>query len=340
MLDHDSRVFLVCPTKRKFDFMITTSVQAQARTAARGTAAAWSTQIFSCDNWILFFGRPRCEHRRTQRTDNTTNTRPQHAVMLVWIADLGLAAAVWITGYSSHILQLSLLHPLATQISCPLDLTPISCRPLDLDPSAQSHSSHSHQRRKVGIKINQTSIHRPPYRAGWAARPQHKNSSNINQVIELRAGGGLVVAGWCMASRRGSLIHREYRFPWEFLVLFWSNETKPYSPDLSAQYSLPSELQTRKVFTIYFILWEGVWKKIDAIFLKTVLDTFSHFILVLQHSRLNLCIWWDFSHQNIDKMRKLKRYQWYQLNKLIGGNIFILSQCQLSTEAGLCSYLL
>ena len=102
MLDHDSRVFLVCPTKRKFDFMITTSVQAQARTAARGTAAAWSTQIFSCDNWILFFGPPRSEHRSTHRTDNTTNTWPQHAVILVWIADLGRLAVVdnWIFFFS------------------------------------------------------------------------------------------------------------------------------------------------------------------------------------------------------------------------------------------------
>ena len=68
--------------------------------------------------------------------------------MLVWIADLGLAAAVWITGYSSHTLQLSLLsllYPLATQISCPLDLTPISCAPWT-SIHQRNHTAHTRTR--------------------------------------------------------------------------------------------------------------------------------------------------------------------------------------------------
>ena len=51
---HDSQVFLVCWTKRKSDFMITTF------------QPWWYRQMFSCDNWILFFWR----HEGNNRSSN------------------------------------------------------------------------------------------------------------------------------------------------------------------------------------------------------------------------------------------------------------------------------
>lgn len=152
--------------------------------------------IFSCDNWILFF----CQTQGNNRSSNLISNVLNVDVRGIYILDEGFCVGPddgllmfnWLLLELCRCLDWSqlcrsddILPRVSFKVSCTKNLTlsviitsvlegmkgfwvesgaATSHNPPDLDPSLQSHSSHfswGQGEKKVGIKINQTSIHFP-----------------------------------------------------------------------------------------------------------------------------------------------------------------------------------
>ena len=207
----------------------------------------------------------------------------------------------------------------------------VESRAATIPLSSIHHRNHTHhtslvgpsQRRRLELKSIKLQYISRPYKAACTDTRPRKNSPNINQVIENLC--GWFEASWFITPSQISLRYRgcslqrrrEYQFPRWFLAVFriWS----VHIIGCNLYHNIYSELQPKYwcVIAPRFLLETRRWTKCEIdVMLSSNWNCSWHLrSLFKKFSRPNLCIWWDCSHQNIDKNRKLKLYQF---NKFVG----------------------
>ena len=173
------------------------------------------------------------------------------------------------------------------------------------------HRNHTHhtslvgpsERRRLELKSIKLQYISRPYKAACTDTRPRKNSSNINQVIENLC--GWFEASWFITPSQISLRYRgcslqrrrEYQFPRWFLAVFriWS----VHILGCNLYHNIYSALQPK----YWCVIAPRRWTKCEIDVMSSNWNCSWHLrSLYLSFSRPNLCIWWDCSHQNIDKI--------------------------------------